>query len=65
MGKIEELEREIKTLKTLVSVKNDEVFTTEDVAKYLKIAVSTVHKLAKAGNYRILKSRLIEWINKP
>jgi excisionase family DNA binding protein len=74
MTKVEQLERDLKTLKSFVSVDKDEVFTVEETAIFLKIGVTSVYKMAKAGeipmtrkagNYRILKSRLIEWINKP
>jgi excisionase family DNA binding protein len=72
MNKIDQIEREIKNLKNFISLDKDEVFTVEETALFLKIGVSSVHKMAKAGeipmtrkagNYRILKSRLIEWIN--
>lgn len=72
MDKIKHLENEIKNLKATINMRDDEVMTLAEVARFLKIGESNAYQMAKkgelpmtrkAGAYRILKSKLLRWIN--
>jgi DNA binding domain, excisionase family len=72
MSKVEALEKEIEQLKAVVSMPADEVMTLKEAADYLKISDAKTWRLAKAGiipftrktgDYRIMKSKLIAWLN--
>lgn len=70
MTKLEALEQKLKILENQLSFKDDEFLDMNQTAAFLKISYYQLQKLAKsgeipmtrkAGNYRILKSKLIRW----
>lgn len=72
MSKIDLIEQELRALKLMYQSHNDEILTISEVASYLKVTEESVRgsirwrglpMTRKAGKYRILKSKLIEWLN--
>lgn len=72
MSKLEEIEEKVQKLEQGNLLLFDQVMTISEVALFLKISEWQTSKLAhsgilpmtrKAGNYRIMKSKLIEWVN--